>query len=111
MKMPLSAFVRLVAGQVFLMLALPVMAEQAPPEVSTEIRFFDSATGFALQPDSISAKPRRPGAAERRFDKSHVSKAGRAMLSLEAGAHNVTASAHNYKEVSGMLHADQNPAV
>lgn len=73
--MPLSDSVRRLAGLVLLMHALPAVAQQTPPEVSTEIRFFDSATGFALQPDAIAAKPMRAGAAERHFDKRHSNKA------------------------------------
>src|SRR4051812_30833238 len=110
MKMRLSASVRRLAAQVLLMLALPVVAKQAPPEVSSEIRFFDSATGYAIQPDSISAKPLRGGGAARHFDKGHVSKSGRGVLSLEQGPNTVTASARDYKEVSGLLQAQQNSA-
>lgn len=79
----------------------------APPEAPVQIRFTDSATGYALQPE-VSVRPHRSGALKKHFSSRQVAAPGRALFALEQGTHTLTASVPQYQEMSGPLevHAD-----
>jgi hypothetical protein len=68
---------------------------------SVRIRFIDSATGYAVQPDSVGAKPYQQGSEETRLSAEQVGRLGRAVLALENGRHHLTASAPGYKPMTG----------
>lgn len=69
-------------------------------ERAVSIRFLDSATGYAVQPDEVRARPkgREP---EQRLDGNAISPAGRATLSLNAGRHTLSVAAEKYLPRSG----------
>jgi hypothetical protein len=68
---------------------------------SLEIRFIDSATGAAIQPESITSQLHQLGAAERRLGPGQVGKDGRGTMALELGRHTITAATPGYRPVWG----------
>ncbi len=63
------------------------------PAQTIQVRFLDSATGCALEPETVTTRAQQPGAVERRLPSWQISKAGRAALSLERGRHTLVAVA------------------
>ena len=72
------------------------------------MRFLDSATGCAIQPETVTTRSQQPGAVERRVPAWQINKAGRAALSLERGRHTLLAISPNHKPMSGVVEADEN---
>ena len=73
-----------------------------------QVRFLDSATGCAIQPETVTTRSHQPGAVERRVPSWQISKAGRAALSLEPGRHTLLAASHNHQPMSADLDASEN---
>lgn len=65
------------------------------------IRFVDSATGFAVQPDVTEATPQDAGSPGKKLRRSGVSPEGRAALLLTKGRHTISARADGYQPMSG----------
>jgi peptidoglycan hydrolase-like amidase len=84
---------RLAAVLAFLPLALSAQTVQ--------VRFLDSATGCALVPESVTTRPRQPGAVESRLSPWQIGQGGRASLSLEPGRHTLLAISPNHKPMVG----------
>jgi hypothetical protein len=86
---------------------------QGPPLVDAAhtipIRFVDSATGYAIQPE-VSVSSHNANGRERRVAASQVDAGGFAALRLERGRHTITASAPNYRPMSGELEVDGSEA-
>ena len=100
----MKAFTRIPALAA-LMVAFGAMA--APPPAQVQIRFFDSATGYALQPE-VSARARRTDAGEKHFAATHIGANGRASFALEQGSHTVTAASPRHYSISGPLQVCEN---
>lgn len=82
----------------------------AAAEYPLQIRFIDSATGAAIQPESVTSQPHQPGSVERRLANGQVGKNGRAALALERGRHTIAAVAPGYKPMWGDFEmSDNNP--
>lgn len=80
-------------------LLLPVLRENVAaqtPERAVRIRFLDSATGYAVQPDEVRARPERQELTERRLGRSAITSTGRATLSLGPGRHTLSVAANKY---------------
>ena len=73
-----------------------------------QVRFLDSATGCAIQPETVTTHSHQPGEVERRVPAWQISKAGRAALSLERGQHTLLAVSPNHKPMSGAVEVDEN---
>ncbi len=100
--MRIRAFVALTALTVSLGLPVSnVRAGETPQEV--DLQFFDSATGYALQPDEIVAQPHRDGATRQRFNRAHMRADGHAKVALEHGRHTISANLSAYHPLSGEL--------
>jgi len=97
-----TRFALLVTG-LFLTQALSVFAQN-----SLQIRFVDSATGYAVQPALIETQSRQPDKAARRISQSVLGEAGRVMLALPPGQNNITVSAPGYQPMSGMFDMSPN---
>src|SRR6187402_713809 len=80
----------------------PTMAVEVP------VQFRDSATGLAIQPERIDTRWLATGIT-RTLSRSQSPADGRATLSLEAGRHLLTATAANYRPMSGELDAGGSP--
>lgn len=65
------------------------------------VRFVDSATGFAVQPDAVEARRIGRGLGEKRWARTELSPSGRAALALEHGRHRLTAVSAKYFPLSG----------
>jgi hypothetical protein len=77
-----------------------------PPSSAVQIRFIDSATGYAVQPESIAARPHQPGSVERQL--GPVSgEGGHAALWLERGRHSITATSPRHRPMSGEVNVRQ----
>lgn len=87
-------------------------AAEAPPRSALVIRFLDSATGYAIEPESVSTRAERPNAVEQRLEGWQIGPSGRAALMLERGRHTIAAVAPGYQPMSGEFEmADNNPYV
>jgi hypothetical protein len=75
---------------------------------TVQVRFLDSATGCAIQPETLTTRSRQAGAGERRVPTWQISKAGRAALSLERGRHTLLAVSPRHKPMSAELDASEN---
>jgi hypothetical protein len=76
-------------------------APAASPQYPLSIRLVDSATGYAIQPESVTAHPHQPRAADHRLGAGQVGRNGRAALALESGRHTFTVVAPGYQPMSG----------
>src|SRR6185503_4283063 len=83
------------AGYVIAMFALAY-----PGWASPQIRFVNSVTGFAVEPEGVSIVAHGEGAVERRLDAAQIKQLGAAGLQVEAGAHRVTVAAPKYNPMS-----------
>lgn len=97
------------------------LSESLPSESTVQIRFIDSATGYAIQPESVAARPHvtaeiagknaasRPEAPEwipvARF---YPDRAGRTAIALGRGRHTVTAHSPNHWPISGEIEVREN---
>jgi len=81
---------------------IPVRAAEVP------IRFRDSATGFAVQPDQVEVRWLAPGLT-RSWTRSQLRPNGRENLALEPGRHRLTVVASGYRVMSGDLEAGDSP--
>ena len=70
-----------------------------------QVRFLDSATGCAIQPEAVTTRSHQPGAVERRVPAWQISKAGRSALPLGPGHHTVLAASPNYQPMSAEIDA------
>lgn len=70
--------------------------------VDVEVEFFDSATGYSLQPDVVT-QPHGKGGVEHRFGALRTNANGRAAMKLERGTHTITAGLPTHNSVSGDL--------
>lgn len=77
-------------------------AAAAPEPSPVVIRFLDSATGYALQPD-VTVRPEQAGAPEKSFGPSQVAASGHGTFALEAGWHTLTVAALGYQPMSAPL--------
>jgi hypothetical protein len=87
-------------------LAVLAVLPAALPAQNVHVRFLDSATGCALQPETVTTRAHQPGALERRVPAWQISKSGHAALSLERGRHTILAVAPNHQPMSGEVEAD-----
>ncbi len=77
---------------------------------SLQIRFVDSATGYAVQPAMVATRSALSDRSGERLNQSAISAAGRATLSLKPGAHTITVAAPGYQPMSGAFEVlPQNP--
>jgi hypothetical protein len=82
--------------------SMPLLAQNLPEEQqSVRIRFLDSATGYAVQPDLVEATPRAANHAAQRLRGGQIERTGRASLALEQGRHTLTVTASAHKPMSG----------
>ena len=72
-----------------------------PTAQSVPVRFLDSATGYAVQPDEVAARGLGAQQPETRLRREDVSAAGRAALRLERGRYALRAAAEGYRPVVG----------
>jgi hypothetical protein len=79
--------------------AIAHSAESTNPPV--RIRFVDSATGFAVQPDVTETTPHDAISAGWKLRRSNVNQSGRATLSLPGGRHTISVRADGYQPMSG----------
>jgi hypothetical protein len=102
--------IRLMLGGAAILVTTSVSAQTSnrPAESLTEIEFFDSATGYAIQPESITVESQEAQRPARHFGKGNVNKAGRAQLLLERGRHTITASSSKYFPLSSSLQVKEN---
>ena len=63
----------------------------ASPASPVLVRFIDSATGYAVQPE-VLAQPHQAGRPEQRLGPAQVGASGHLALLLERGGHTLTAS-------------------
>lgn len=70
-------------------------------ESLVRIRFLDSATGCAIQPDSVEANPRARGQSPKRWERGQLPRVGRATLALEPGRHTVSAVSAKHQPMTG----------
>ncbi len=81
------------------LLASPTTTAQASSIAQQElsIRFIDSATGYAVQPETVEAQPHATGLARKRLGAAQIGRNGRITLPLERGRHTlkVFSVAHN----------------
>jgi hypothetical protein len=75
---------------------------------TVQVRFLDSATGCAIQPETLTTRRCQAGAVERRVLTWQISKAGRTALSLERGRHTLLAVSPRHKPMSAELDASEN---
>ena len=83
--------------------AFPALADN-----SVKIRFVDSATGYAVRPQTVESKPALLGHSELRLDAGCVSTNGLAGLNLESGKHTITVDAVGYQPMSGAFEMSAN---
>ncbi len=94
------------AGALSVWLQAAVLPATAAPahtaaSATVRIRFLDSATGRALQPELVELQPRATGRAPLRLTRQSISHSGRIELSLERGRHRLTAVAPTHKPIWG----------
>ncbi|MGC3961458.1 MAG: SpoIID/LytB domain-containing protein [Verrucomicrobiota bacterium] len=85
-----------------MLLCVPaVIANAASTNVPVNIRFVDSATGFAVQPDTTEAIPQDDAQPGKSLHRSGVNADGRATLKLGSGRHNLLVRADGYQPMAG----------
>ena len=104
MKISPITLVRCLAAFTFQAALLPAALEAQ----TIQVRFLDSATGCAIQPETVTTRSHQPGAVERHVPAWQISKAGRAALSLERGRHTLLAVSAKHKPMSGAVAVDDN---
>jgi len=77
---------------------------------TVQIRFLDSATGCAIQPERVTTQAHQPGAVEHAVPASQISKAGRSALALGPGRHTVVAVSSGHQPMSAEIDAEANQA-
>ncbi len=80
-----------------------LVAAPSPPSATSSllIRFIDSATGQAVQPDVVTTKPQDARRAELAVRAARSVQPGRAQLALAPGRHNITISSPGYQPMTG----------
>ncbi len=80
----------------------------SPTHPGVQLRFLDSATGYAVQPEEVAARGLGAGQPETRLRREDVNAAGRAALRLPRGRYALRAMAEGYRPVAGefQLEAD-----
>ena len=68
---------------------------------TVHIRFIDSATGYAVQPDQVVARPHKAGREKSFLTSAQVRAPGHAALALENGRHSITVSSPDHQPISG----------
>ena len=79
----------------------------ASPPPAVLIRFIDSATGYAVQPE-VSVQPHRAGVAAQRLAPAQVAASGHVALALERGGHTLTVASPRHWPMSGPLEVREN---
>jgi hypothetical protein len=74
---------------------------------TVQVRFLDSATGCAIQPEMVTTRSHQPGSLERRVPSGQISKGGRAALTLERGRHTLLAFSPKYRPISAKIDAGE----
>ena len=82
----------------------------AQPLAQLEVRFIDSATGYAVQPESVTARAAQPGASEQRVEAGLMGKSGRAFIPLARGRHTLTVGAPEHQPLSGEVEVTESNA-
>jgi hypothetical protein len=72
-----------------------------------QIRFVDSVTGCAIQPEGVALRE-KPDAVEQYPGPVEVTRSGRTAILLEHGTHTLTATAPSYKPMTGDLRVASN---
>lgn len=94
-------------GLCFPFLPSPATAET---RARVQVRFTDSATGYAIEPDEIFARPDDARLGERRFGRGETGRGGRIALDLLPGTYTITAGTADYLPMSGRFElAADNP--
>jgi hypothetical protein len=75
---------------------------------AVQVRFLDSATGCAIQPETVTTRAHASGAAEQRVPAGQISKSGRAALALAPGRHTVLAVSSQHRPMSAEVQAETN---
>lgn len=83
-------------------------AEEGGNEVGVDIRFVDSATGYSLQPELITAKPHREGEADQQFGRACTGADGRATIRLGKYRYTISASLATHHPVGGEVNLRDN---
>ncbi|MBA4146495.1 MAG: hypothetical protein H0X66_00145 [Verrucomicrobia bacterium] len=88
--------------------AAPIATEvgKASLKSTVQIRFVDSATGYAVEPEVVSTRLHR-AQAEQHFGKGQQIQPGRASMALEHGSHTITAISQHHKAMSGELNVKE----
>lgn len=75
---------------------------------NVRLRFVDSATGFAVKPDSVEVTAQDEARTTQRVRRNGVKKDGRTTLTLAEGEHRIQVSASGYHTMDGefVLHAE-----
>lgn len=75
--------------------------DQRPAAQIVRLRFVDSATGYAVKPDSVEVMPQDDPRGNQRVRRNGVKKDGRTTLTLAEGAHRIKVSAPGYHAMDG----------
>jgi hypothetical protein len=85
-------------------------ASSGPATSTLQIQFIDSATGYGLQPQTVTLQRQQPDALESRLDAWQISRSGHAAVSLEQGSHSITAAESDHMPMSGQIEvSESNP--
>lgn len=106
MLSPFESEIRLAARRVLFSLAmlgfaLAGTASAGPTNSPVRIRFVDSATGFAVQPDMTETTPHDTTSPGWKLRRSGVNQRGQANLSLPSGRHTISVRADGYQPMTG----------
>jgi len=89
-----------------LWICIPVAGQAAtgPAEVqAVNLRFVDSATGYAVQPVTVETRTALPGQRQQRWEAPSSSAKGRTVLNLARGQYTITVAAPGYRPMSGVF--------
>ncbi len=77
------------------------IADEKTPTQSVRIRFVDSATGYAVKPNSVETTPAAGDLAPSRVRRNGVKRGGHTTLTLDQGQHAIKVVAPGYQPMSG----------
>lgn len=98
-----AGFPLLVVGVGWVAAGQSAVASPGASATRVDVRFVDSDTGFAVQPEAVTVRAHRPDAAERRVPNAEITPAGRLQLALSAGQHTLTVASARHRPMSGKL--------
>lgn len=81
-------------------------AAAAEARTGIEVRFTDSATGQAVEPAEVWARPQQPGLTGRRLERGEIGRGGRVTLDLSPGSYVIAANSPDHLPMSGAFEMD-----